>query len=93
MVLNAPTRATKKAAWQLQEAKAMFSEVVQAAAQTPQIITVRGEKKAVILSYGEYQKIASPQLSLFEFMQASPLRDLELELPRRQPEKTRDSFL
>ncbi|MDR3172887.1 MAG: type II toxin-antitoxin system Phd/YefM family antitoxin, partial [Treponema sp.] len=39
--------------WQLQEAKAMLSEVVRSAAQEPQIITVRGEEKAVVLSMDE----------------------------------------
>jgi prevent-host-death family protein len=75
--------------WQLQEAKAMFSEVIKAAALQPQIITVYGKKTAVILSYGEYKKLSCPKLSLFDFFQNSPLRDIELEFPARLPEKTR----
>jgi len=76
--------------WQLQEAKAMFSCVVKAADKKPQIITVRGKKSAVILSYEEYENLSSPKLPLYDFIQASPLRDINLELPERKPEKMRE---
>jgi len=75
--------------WQVQEAKAMLSEVIKAAAVKPQIITVRGKETAVILSFVEYQKLVHPRQTLFEFIQNSPLRNLELELPKRLPEKMR----
>ena len=75
--------------WQLQEAKAMLSEVIKATAVQPQIITVRGKETAVLLSFGEYQKLVRPRETLFDFIQNSPLRDLELELPGRLPEKMR----
>jgi prevent-host-death family protein len=77
------------AGWQVQEAKAMLSEVIKATAAKPQIITVRGKETAVILSFGEYQKLVRPRQTLFDFIQSSPLRDLELELPERLPEKMR----
>ena len=75
--------------WQLQEAKAMFSEVIKAARTEPQIITVRGEETAVILSIEAYKKLTGSGQTLCQFIQNSPLRDLELELPRRAPEKMR----
>ena len=81
---------TKNAKWQLQEAKAMFSEVIKASGRRPQIISVRGKETAVILSIGDYQKLVRPRQSFFEFIQASPLRGLNLELPPRLPEKMRD---
>jgi prevent-host-death family protein len=80
----------KEKGWQVQEAKAMLSEVIKAAAGKPQIITVRGKETAVILSFVEYQKLVHPRQTLFEFIQSSPLRDLELELPKRLPEKMRE---
>ena len=80
----------RKAQWQLQEAKAMFSEVIQSAALRPQIITVRGKKTAVILSFEEFQKLSGPRQNLFEFFQNSPFRDTQLELPIRFPEKMRE---
>ena len=83
----------KHSNWQLQEAKAMFSEVIKAAALKPQIITVHGKETAVILSISEYNKLACPKLTLFQFLQNSPLRNLELDFPERQPEKMREVFL
>jgi len=71
----------------------MLSEVIKAADFKPQIITVRGKETAVILSYNEYKKLIRPDQTLFEFIQSSPLRDFELELPQRQPEKMRDVHL
>jgi len=75
--------------WQLQEAKAMFSDVIKAAANKPQLITVRGKEAAVILSIDEYKKLVRPQQTLYDFIQDSPFKDLKIELPKRQPEKTR----
>jgi len=85
------TLKTKRSAkWQLQEAKAMFSEVVKASYSKPQIITVRGKETAVILSFEEYQKLSVPKQSLFDFIQSSPLRDFTLELPVREIEPIRE---
>ena len=83
----------RKTEWQLQEAKAMFSEVIKCAVSKPQIITVHGKKTAVILSYDKYKKLANPQPALFEFLQTSPLHGIELELPPRLPEKAREVYL
>jgi len=93
MTVNTQNRAKRKSNWQLQEAKAMLSEVIKAAAASPQFITVFGKETAVILSIKEYKKLAHPRSTLFEFIQNSPLRDLELELPQRQPENTREVML
>ncbi|MCL2265125.1 MAG: type II toxin-antitoxin system prevent-host-death family antitoxin [Treponema sp.] len=79
-----------KVEWQLQEAKAMFSEVVKSAVFQPQFITVRGKKTAVVLSFDEYRKLSSPKTNLFEFIQNSPLRNIELELPVREIEIPRE---
>lgn len=69
----------------------MLSELVKSAAREPQIITVRGEKKAVVLSMDEYKKLNPPKKpGLFEFFQNSPLRGMELELPERRIEPMRD---
>jgi len=79
----------KIAKWQLQEAKAMFSEVVKASVTKPQIISVRGKDTAVIISISEYQKLVRPRQKFFDFIQDSPLRDINLELPPRLPEEMR----
>ena len=79
----------KSVIWQLQEAKAMLSDVVKQAAKEPQIITVREKETAVILSIEEYKKLSSPKQTLYEFLQDSPFLDLKLELPERLREKMR----
>jgi len=68
----------------------MLSEVIKASAAKPQIISVRGKETAVILSIGEYQRLVRPRQTLFEFIQSSPLRELNLELPPRLPEEMRN---
>jgi len=90
--LQAKTGA-KNPIWQLQEAKAMFSEVVKASAVKPQIISVRGKETAVILSFSEYQRLVRPKQTFFDFIQSSPLRDINLELPPRPHEEMRDISL
>jgi len=91
--MSVKTMEKRKSKWQLQEAKAMFSELVKTALLRPQIITVRGKETAVILSFREYKKLTSPGKTLYEFIQSSPLRDLQLELPPRESEEMREAFL
>jgi prevent-host-death family protein len=79
----------KNAHWQLQEAKSMLSAVIKSAAEEPQIITVRGEETAVVLSMNEYRRLVPKPQSIVEFFQNSPWADVELELPERLPEKMR----
>jgi prevent-host-death family protein len=78
--MNAQTE--RNAHWQLQEAKAMFSAVIKAAAEEPQIITVRGEETAVVLSMTEYRRLTQPKQSIVEFFRNSPWADVELDLER-----------
>jgi antitoxin Phd len=79
--------------WQLQDAKARLSEVIKRAVnEGPQEITVRGEPTAVVLSAEEFRKLkvpAKPKPSFVEFMRASPLYGVEIDLTRdkRLPEK------
>jgi prevent-host-death family protein len=70
--------------WQVQEAKAQFSEVLRQADQgAPQQITSHGKPVAVVLSHAEYQRLSGQSRSLVEFIRTSPLADTdELELER-----------
>lgn len=71
--------------WQLQEAKARFSEVIKKAAKEgPQAITVHGESTAVVLSRAEYERLKQQKVSLVEFMRKSPLHGVDLKLVRKQ---------
>jgi prevent-host-death family protein len=69
--------------WQLQEAKSKLSEVVnQAASDGPQIITRHGIEVAVVVSYKDYDRLRRPDIGLVEFLRASPLVGLDLDLNR-----------
>lgn len=69
--------------WQLQEAKNRLSQLVnQAGKDGPQIITVRGNPAAILLSIEEYQRLTRPRTKLTDFFKESPLCDVELDLER-----------
>jgi antitoxin Phd len=70
-------------AWQLQEAKAKFSEFVQKAIdEGPQTVTRRGKEVAVLLSTEEYQRLLKGQIDFKEFLTLAPLEGVDLERPR-----------
>lgn len=70
--------------WQLQQAKARFSEMFTAAlAHGPQFITRRGKDTAVLISLTEFDALrASKQPSFVDFMRKSPLMGLQLNVER-----------
>ena len=72
--------------WQLQEAKAKFSEVVRMAETEPQIVTMRSRPAVVIVSHREYLKLRNPSPSFLELMQNSPWADVEIETERDRSE-------
>lgn len=59
--------------WQLQDAKNRFSEVVEQAHQIgPQVITRRGVKTAIVLSFEEWKSLAHPDRPLVEVLRRAP---------------------
>lgn len=70
--------------WQIQEAKARLSEVVKCAeSEGPQDITLHGKSVAVVLSRSAFESLSGGKHSLVEFMQKSPLYQLDdLEFER-----------
>jgi prevent-host-death family protein len=70
--------------WQMQTAKARFSDVLRSAKQDgPQDITVHGKSVAVVVSRDLFDQLSGNAVSLAEFMQSSPLVGLdELVLER-----------
>jgi antitoxin Phd len=69
--------------WQLQEAKAKFSAVVKSSRSSgPQEITVHGETACVILSKNDYDRLTGHRPTLVEFLRASPLVGVRLNLKR-----------
>ena len=78
--------------WQVQEAKARFSELLRGASvDGPQAITVRGRTAAVVLSTEEYERLRTRKPSLVQFLRASPLAGIDLEIERdRSPPRPID---
>lgn len=69
--------------WQLQEAKNKLSKVVSLAMNDgPQIITLRGQKAAVIISIDEYMSLTRSTKKLSTFFRESPLSGLDIDLTR-----------
>jgi prevent-host-death family protein len=75
--------------WQMQTAKARFSEMVKHAADDgPQEITVHGRSVAVVMSRELFDRLSGNQSSLVDFMRQSPLYeqdDIVFERDRSLP--------
>jgi len=75
--------------WQMQAAKARFSEVVKHAAdEGPQEITVHGRSVAVVISRELFDRLSGNRASLVDFMRLSPLHeqdDIVFERDRSLP--------
>ena len=68
--------------WGEGQAKARFSELLREAEDAPQVVTVRGRPTAVVLSARTYERLTGRKPSLVEFLNASPLAGVRLELDR-----------
>lgn len=71
--------------WQLQDAKARFSEVVRRAAECgPQHVTVNGQERAVVISAEEYVRLRGRPTGqeLVDLLADSPLADITLDHPK-----------
>lgn len=70
--MNGPTNGPMKT-WQLQEAKAKFSEVVEAALHDgPQAVTRRGDPAVVIVAHEAFVALTQANLSLDEALAGAP---------------------
>ena len=69
--------------WQLQDAKSKFSEMIeQTLANGAQIVTRRGQKTVVVVSFDEYQRLTRQTDRLSDFLLASPLPGSDLTIER-----------
>ncbi len=74
------------ATWQLQEAKAKLSEVIDSAESSgPQVITRRGVEAAVVVPIEQWRKMQQKKRkrTLLEVLQSGPQFDLQIP-PRGQ---------
>lgn len=72
--------------WQLQDAKAHFSELVtRSLTEGPQLVTRHGEDAVVVLAAPEYRRLAS-RTSLVSALQSAPRGEpLEIERSTEPP--------
>jgi prevent-host-death family protein len=69
-------------AWQVQEAKQKFSQVIrQALDDGPQVVTRHGEEVVVIIAAQEYRRLTATKSDFKQFLLSGPDFDL-LELDR-----------
>ncbi len=62
--------------WQLQEAKAKFSEVVDRALKGErQVVTKRGEKAVVVMAYEDYERLENKDQTLWDIFKTAPRMD------------------
>ena len=80
------TRDRDTATWQIQAAKAQFSEVIRRARESgPQVVTKQGKEEVVILPIEQFKKLterAKQPKSLVKFIAESPLAEAEVDLER-----------
>jgi len=76
-------------AWQLQEAKQRFSELVRRALeQGPQVVTRHGEAAVVVVAAGEFEALKGGRADFKEFLREAPdLGRLKITRDRRPARK------
>jgi len=78
----------RRSAWQVQTAKARFSEVFRLArTEGPQRITRQGKEGVVMMSDEQYERLTVKSRqpgSIVQFFRASPLVGVKLDLTRDQ---------
>ena len=84
---NRPARALPEKRWQLQTAKARFSELFRRArSEGPQWVTRQDKEAVVVLPAEEFERLRArsrqPQ-SLVQFFAQSPLAKVKLDLERK----------
>ena len=80
-----PKKAPDRTEWQLQEAKARFSEVFRMARERgPQRVTKHGRAAVVVIQAEEYERLSNNTRrgSLLQFFAESPLAGLDLKIER-----------
>ncbi|MBS0629575.1 MAG: type II toxin-antitoxin system Phd/YefM family antitoxin [Verrucomicrobia bacterium] len=69
--------------WQLQQAKARFSQLVKEVEEDGyHLITKNGHPVAMVISTKEFEKLTKPKNTLLEFFRAAPLPDIDIDIER-----------
>lgn len=79
--------------WPVQDAKARFSEFLDACvANGPQIVTRRGAETAVLVPMAQWQRLSSAAKPTLKELLLSDVDRFELELPERGKSKHRPAI-
>lgn len=70
--------------WQLQEAKAKLTQLINAARTEPQVISRHGVQEMVVLSIEKYEELIGSRSDIVSIFRSSPLAGLDLKLDRDQ---------
>lgn len=92
---SSPRSPTLPGHWQLQDAKARFSELVRRVrSEGPQHVTVHGRDEVVVIAADEYRRLSGAQTGreLIAAIQASPCREIDIA-PARSTMPVRDVSL
>ena len=68
--------------WQLQEAKAKLTELINDTKDEPQIISRRGVNEVVVINMKKFAELCKTQESIVSFFKNSPLNEIEVEFDR-----------
>jgi prevent-host-death family protein len=68
--------------WQIQEAKAKFTQLIREARTEPQIISRHGVPETVTISIDKYEELTGQKGDIISFFQNSPLHGIKLDLAR-----------
>jgi antitoxin Phd len=80
---NSTKRGAVGKEWQLQDAKARFSELFRLARKGPQRVTKHGKEAVMVLSAEEYERLSKARAgSLAQFFADSPLAGSGIDLER-----------
>lgn len=68
--------------WQLHEAKAKLTQLVNEAKFEPQIISRHGIEETVVMSISMYKQLTEKKEDLVSFFRNSPLMDSDIKIER-----------
>jgi prevent-host-death family protein len=79
-------RTSRGKVWQVQDAKARFSELLNKIEHGDgyQTITKNGREVAVVISKSEFDNLRKPKNTLIEFFENAPFPDEDLDLDRNK---------
>ena len=68
--------------WQLHEAKAKLTQLMNEAKHEPQIISRHGVSENVVISLAKYRELCRVQEDIVSFFKNSPLNGVDIDLNR-----------